>query len=1664
MTLRLTNFLRTLLIVGCGGLVAIAAGFAAAPDYVEGEVLVTFKETTDLAAAHQILRAHTLTLAKHFKGLSDHRHRQTGLVRGAGRTTAALLADLKQDAAVETVEPNYLRWATAAVPTNTTLFAQMWGLQNTGQLVNGTTGTAGDDIRFVSAWTAANPAAGEVVVAVIDTGVDYTHPDLVSNLWTNAGEIPNNGVDDDGNGYVDDYYGYDFADNLPSPMDSGIHGTHVSGTIAATGIPIGVVGVNNRAKIMALKASSDGTTFTDAAIIEAIQYATMMKGRGVNIVAINASFGGGSSSSTESAAIQAAGNAGIIFCAAAGNNSANNDTTETYPASYRLANMIVVAASDQNDALASFSDYGPTTVDLAAPGVNILSTVPLSQAGTTASVQQASVSYLANGLTYAGTTTGITATVVDCGLGYPSNFPAAVNGNIALINRGTLTFAVKVTNAMAAGARAAIIWNNVAGNFLGTLGSSNNWIPAVAISQADGQTLRALLPATATVVNTLDPTQIYQYLDGTSMATPHVAGAVAFAAMNYPAETVAKRIQRILGAVDIIAGLQNKVRTGGRLDLSRIVGVVDTAPPSVSITNPVTGTTYTNAQTVTLRASAADNTGVTRVEFYDTSALKTNDTSAPYTATWKFALADNGVHAWTARAYDAAGNVTTSAVVSLTVNIPIPCAYTVLPSSVTFGTGSGASNETVTTTGNCSWTASSGASWITITAGNSGTGNGTVSYSVAANTGPVRSGTLTIAGQSITINQPSNCNYGLSPTSTNLTVNGGTGSVAVTTGVGCTWTAVSNVGWITITGGNSGTGSGTVSYTVAVNSGPTRAGTLTVAGQTVTVTQASGCTYTLNATNVTASAGDGAINITVTAGVGCAWTAISNVGWLGIHSGSSGTGNGTVNFSVGANAGPARTGTLTIAGQTVTISQANGCTYTLSSTNTTAISGSSSGTVSVTAAVGCAWTATSHDNWLGILSGSSGAGTGAVSYTIAPNPGPVRTGTLTIAGQTFTVTQDNGCVYALSPTNTLMKANVGSSNILVAAEAGCAWTATNSVSWLTITTDNSGVGTGSVSYAVNANTGPARTGTLTIAGETVVIHQADGCTYGLSLTNMLVLANGGTGTFGVTAADGCEWTAISNDGWLTIAAGASGTGSGVVSYAVAANPSPARTGTLTVAGQAFTVNQDNGCTYVLSATNTAADANGGAGTVTVTAGPGCAWAAASNMGWLSITGGATGIGSATVHYLIATNQGPVRSGTLTIAGQTFTVNQANGCTYALSATSTNLLESGGTGSFAMITAVGCEWNAASTAPDWLQTSSVGSGPGPVTFTVDANVSTNTRSADLLVQGQTFTVNQMPVICTYTLAVASTNLPARGGSGTVLVNVTTPCPWIATSSVDWLTTSSTGSGAALLQFTGAPNLTAGNRTGRITIQDQTFTVNQPSEHSPVITGGPVITNALLNVRDLAVVMAGTNSAFAVVATDVDGDPLKYQWAFGDGAGSADTQPWHAYTTNVCGVYTAAVVVTDGIMPSPTGTLQVAVACQLAITQLQLQPNFANSNADRGRLTAFFVPGPNFSVAGQPVTVAIGNAPVDFVLNKAGHGAGSNGTCNVTYTKRLGWRIVLALKAGAWHLPWSAYGLVNASIKQGVPVQVPVVVLIGDDAAAADHPLTYTATAGEVGLAK
>ncbi|HEY1187807.1 MAG TPA: S8 family serine peptidase [Gemmata sp.] len=214
------------------------------------------------------------------------------------------------------------------------------------------------------------------VVGVIDSGIDYTHPDLAANIWTNPNEIPGNGVDDDGNGYIDDIHGWDFANDDNDPMDVDGHGTHVAGTIGAIGNNgVGVAGINWNVKLMALDylgpGANSGVLSTG---IEALNYSIMM---GVKLT--NNSYGGTSHTQARARALAGAQAAGQIFVVAAGNDGENNDVFPHYPTNYsrNYDNVIAVAATDSNDQLADFSDYGFGTVTLAAPGVQILSTVPL---------------------------------------------------------------------------------------------------------------------------------------------------------------------------------------------------------------------------------------------------------------------------------------------------------------------------------------------------------------------------------------------------------------------------------------------------------------------------------------------------------------------------------------------------------------------------------------------------------------------------------------------------------------------------------------------------------------------------------------------------------------------------------------------------------------------------------------------------------------------------------------------------------------------------------------------------------------------------------------------------------------------------------------------------------------------------------------------------------------------------------------------------------------------------------------------------------------------------------------------------------------------------------------------------------------------------------------
>ena len=288
---------------------------------------------------------------------------------------AASVADVRSWAAatagVRYVEPDFVI-TTSATP-NDPSYSRLWGLNNSGQ----TGGVADADMDVAEAWDVTS-GSRSVVVGVIDTGIDYNHPDLASNIWRNPGEIAGDGIDNDRNGYVDDVRGWDFANNDADPFDDEGHGTHVAGTIGAVGNNgVGIVGVSWNVSLMALKfLGADGSGSTSGAVA-AINYATRMRQSfGVNVVATNNSWGGGGFSSALRDAIAAGGSAGVLCVAAAGNESANNDATPSYPANYAGDAVISVAATDSSNRLATFSNYGVTTVDVAAPGVGIYSTVP----------------------------------------------------------------------------------------------------------------------------------------------------------------------------------------------------------------------------------------------------------------------------------------------------------------------------------------------------------------------------------------------------------------------------------------------------------------------------------------------------------------------------------------------------------------------------------------------------------------------------------------------------------------------------------------------------------------------------------------------------------------------------------------------------------------------------------------------------------------------------------------------------------------------------------------------------------------------------------------------------------------------------------------------------------------------------------------------------------------------------------------------------------------------------------------------------------------------------------------------------------------------------------------------------------------------------------------
>ena len=362
--------------------VVAAAQQDAALDRVPGEVLVKFRVGATAASRGAALGAANAVVAERILTAQMRRagdDEGVTLVR-SGLATAAAIAALRGNAAVEYAEPNYVYQHDAV--SNDTYFTNgsLWGMYGSSSAPANQYGS-----QAAVAWAGNKTNCSSVYVGIIDEGYMYTHNDLAANVGTNPGEVAGNGVDDDGNGYVDDVYGWDFDGGNNTVFDGAgdDHGTHVAGTIGGVGgNGTGVAGVCWSVKLMDAKflGRRGGTT---ANAIKAVDYFTDLKIRhGINVVATSNSWGGGGFSQALQDAIERANAAGILFIAAAGNSTYNCETSSCYPAEYPNANVLSVASITSTGAISSFSNYGSTTIDIGAPGSAIYSTVPKSSKGT----------------------------------------------------------------------------------------------------------------------------------------------------------------------------------------------------------------------------------------------------------------------------------------------------------------------------------------------------------------------------------------------------------------------------------------------------------------------------------------------------------------------------------------------------------------------------------------------------------------------------------------------------------------------------------------------------------------------------------------------------------------------------------------------------------------------------------------------------------------------------------------------------------------------------------------------------------------------------------------------------------------------------------------------------------------------------------------------------------------------------------------------------------------------------------------------------------------------------------------------------------------------------------------------------------------------------------
>jgi subtilisin family serine protease len=613
---------------------ALAATEAPAPTtppatFVPGKVIVEWTpgaDRVDKVAAREEAEVGDAT------NLGDQAFQLVGV--DSGQTVASAIAELKADPAVAVAERDGYNVPTS-IPDDP-LFGQEWALENTGAGVDGFSGgTAGADIKAPGAWdrTVGTPSA---VVADIDSGYRFDSPDLGPVAWENTGETPGNGIDDDGNGYADDVHGYDFvgqdsenpsedADPTDDDLISGGHGVHTAGTIGAAGDnEVGISGVAQDARIMPLRVCSDAPTLDESrcpisSTIAAINYAGQ---NGAQVA--NMSLSGGSNSTAELDAL--AENPQTLYVIAAGNDSQDNDSVGHYPCNFEpgtvpsgsgVENVVCVAATDQADQLASFSDWGHESVDLGAPGTQILSTYPTIESlisddfeqndfetrwkstGTDGGFERTNEAPLTSfGISDSPGAAPVPNSSRSSTLSSPVAVPAGY-GSCRLSGRDSVSLGGGTFN--------LIIFKNGVGAFnfevpstAGSQMASFTTKPMTGLAESNvGVRVRYIAGPSPTASSGvwLDDLELscyaplstppsYEYLQGTSMAAPQVSGTAALLFSEKPAASTEEVRDALLSSVDADPSLAGKTVSGGRLDAARALAYLEPPAPLLTSTDP----------------------------------------------------------------------------------------------------------------------------------------------------------------------------------------------------------------------------------------------------------------------------------------------------------------------------------------------------------------------------------------------------------------------------------------------------------------------------------------------------------------------------------------------------------------------------------------------------------------------------------------------------------------------------------------------------------------------------------------------------------------------------------------------------------------------------------------------------------------------------------------------------------------------------------------------------------------------------------------------------------------------------------------------------------------------------------------------------------------------